>query len=241
MQDDEVPEFAEAREESRPGGEVDVGFVEDDHAVEFAEQPFDAGRREGVARGVVRGAEPQQTGALVGGRQQGVGRKREVRAERDLAHLDVVDVGGDAVHAVGRGDRNGVVDARTAEDAVAEVDGLVAAVADEDLFFAHAFQRGDLLFEELLMRVGVAVDTVVVGVFVGVEPRRDLSAGKLVAGRGVGFQRPDVGAHQFFERSHSTPPFMRTRTAAACAPRPSASAMAMTVGERAASPLRESS
>ena len=229
MQDDEVPEFAEAREESRPGGEVDVGFVEDDHAVEFAEQPFDAGRREGVARGVVRGAEPQQTGALVGG------------AERDLAHLDVVDVGGDAVHAVGRGDRNGVVDARTAEDAVAEVDGLVAAVADEDLLFAHAFQRGDLLFEELLMRVGVAVDTVVVGVFVGVEPRRDLSAGKLVAGRGVGFQRPDVGAHQFFERSHSTPPFMRTRTAAACAPRPSASAMAMTVGERAASPLRESS
>ena len=183
----------------------------------------------------------EQTGALVGGRQQGVGRKREVRAERDLAHLDVVDVGGDAVHAVGRGDRNGVVDARTAEDAVAEVDGLVAAVADEDLFFAHAFQRGDLLFEKLLMRVGVAVDTVVVGVFVGVEPRRDLSAGKLVAGRGVGFQRPDVGAHQFFERSHSTPPFMRTRTAAACAPRPSASAMAMTVGERVASPLRESS
>ena len=162
-------------------------------------------------------------------------------ASRASAHLDVVDVGGDAVHAVGRGDRNGVVDARTAEDAVAEVDGLVAAVADEDLFFAHAFQRGDLLFEKLLMRVGVAVDTVVVGVFVGVEPRRDLSAGKLVAGRGVGFQRPDVGAHQFFERSHSTPPFMRTRTAAACAPRPSASAMAMTVGERAASPLRESS
>ena len=59
------------------------------------------------------------------------------------------------------------------------------------------------------MRVGVAVDTVVVGVFVGVEPRRDLSAGKLVAGRGVGFQRPDVGAAPVLrERSHSTPPFM---------------------------------
>ena len=241
MQDDQVGKFVEPCEEARHIGEVDIGFVEQDHAVEPAEKPLDFGLGEGVARRVVRGAEPQQFGALVGCGEQFVDREREVFAERDFAHLDIVDIGRDAVHAVGRGDRDGIVDTGAAEDAVGEVDGLVAAVTDEDLCFAHAFQGGDFLFEDLLVRVGVAVDAIVVGVFVGVEPGRNFPAGIFVAGRGVGFQRPDVGANEFVERSHNTPPFMRTRTAAACAPRPSASAMAMIVGERSASPSRESS
>ena len=160
---------------------------------------------------------------------------------RAYSSLDVVDVGGDAVHAVGRGDRDGVVDAGAAEDAVGEVDGLVAAVADEDLLPAHSFQGGDALFQILLVRVGVAVDPVLVGVFVGVEPCRYLPAGIFVAGRGVGFQRPDVGAHQLFEGFHGRCFFRRMRTAAACAPSPSASAMAMIAGERAESPSRVSS
>ena len=81
MQDDEVLELVEPREESRSGGEVDVGFVEHDHAVETADEPFDVGRREGVARGVVRRTEPQQFGAFVGRGQQRFDRERELLAE----------------------------------------------------------------------------------------------------------------------------------------------------------------
>ena len=146
MQDDEVFEFVEPCEKSRLGGEVDVGFVEHDHAVETADEPFDVGRREGVARRVVRGAEPQQFGPFVGRGEQGVNRESVLLAERHFAHLDVVDVGGDAVHAVGRGDRDGVVDAGAAEDAVGEVDGLVAAVA-ERLSFDIAGQVAQLRAE----------------------------------------------------------------------------------------------
>ena len=141
---------------------------------------------------------------FVGCRQQRVGRQREVGAQRHLAHLHVVRVGRHAVHAVGRGNRNRVVPARTAEDPVGQVDRLVAAVAEENPALAHPLQRGDPPLQLPLVRIRVAVQPVVVGVFVGVEPRRDLPAGVLVARRGVGFQGPDVRPDQLFKGFHGS-------------------------------------
>ena len=241
MQHDQVREFVEPRQESGPVGEIDVGFVEDDHAVEAAQQPFDLRRRKGVARGVVGRAEPQQFAPFVRRREQPFDRQREVVAERHFAQFNVVDGRRDAVHAVGRCDRDRVVDARPAEDAVGQIDRLVAAAADEDTVGGDALACGEHFPQPLLARIGIAVDAVVVGTFVGVEPHVDALAAVLVACGGVGGERADVGADEFCERSHRTPPSSRMRTASACASSPSARAMATTVGASARSPSHVSS
>ena len=115
--------------------------------------------------------------------------------EQHGAILHVVDVGTHLVHAVGGLDGHHVVDAGLAEAAVGQVDGLVAAVAQEDALGGHALHLGYLCLQLQLQRVGIAVQRCVVGVLVGIEKHVGLVAGIFVACTAVGCQRPDVRSY----------------------------------------------
>ena len=75
------------------------------------------------------------------------------------------------------------------KDLLEKVEPLVeyiAAAADEDTVGGDALACGEHFPQPLLARIGIAVDAVVVGTFVGVEPHVDALAAVLVACGGVG-------------------------------------------------------
>ena len=176
-----------------------------------------------LPRGVVGRAEPQQFGSVRPPPRAAVRPAARSRSPSGTSRSSTsLTAAATRYIAVGRCDRDCVVDARPAEDAVGQIDRLVAAVADEDTVGGDALACGEQFPQPLLARIGIAVDAVVVGTFVGVEPHVDALAAVLVACGGVGGERADVGADEFCERSHRTPPSSRMRTASACASSPSA-------------------
>ena len=192
MQYDQVRKFAEAREKARLCGEVDVRFVEHHDSCEFADDPFDGRRGEAVGCRVVRGTEPQQAGVGIRCGEQLVRVERKILLELYFADLHVVDFGGHFVHAVSRGDGYGVVHFRFAEYPVNQIYRFVRAVAHEDAFHRDALDLRKACLERLLARVGVAVDSVVVRIFVGVEGYAQLGALVIVARGGVGREVADI-------------------------------------------------
>jgi hypothetical protein len=62
--------------------------------------------------------------------------------EQHLAVFHIVCVGCHLIHAIGRFYRHHVIDLRLAESAVYEVDGLIAAVAEEYLFGTNLLLTG---------------------------------------------------------------------------------------------------
>ena len=74
----------------------------------------------------------------VGGGEEFVGIEKEafVKAHRTIFHI--VDVGTYAVHAVSGFDSHHIIYLRFGEATVHEVDGLVAAVAEEDVLCRYA-------------------------------------------------------------------------------------------------------
>ena len=116
----------------------------------------------------------------------------EIFFERNLSELHVVDVGAYAVHTVARRNRDGIVYPRLAEHAVAQVYGLVAAVADEKIFRPDALQGRDLLTDLFLPgRRRIAVHAVLIRVLVGIQEDTQSSLVFVPRGR-IGFQSGDV-------------------------------------------------
>ena len=191
--------------------------------------------REAVARRVVRRADKQQPGIRVRRGEQFVRIEREPGFERDFAHFDVVDGGGHFVHAVGRGDRDGVVPSRFTENAEHQVDRFVRAVADEDPLRCDALDFGDAPFERLLVRVGVAVVSVFVGAFVGVEVDAQFAL-VLVPCGGIGGEAADIVSEEcaYVHVRHRV--FSRTDTALRWASSPSAAAIVSITGPMARRP-----
>lgn len=118
--------------------------------------------------------------------------ERKILLELYFADLHVVDFGGHFVHAVSRGDGYGVVHFRFAEYPVNQIYRFVRAVAHEDAFHRDALDLRKACLERLLARVGVAVDSVVVRIFVGVEGYAQLGALVIVARGGVGREVADI-------------------------------------------------
>ena len=187
--------FVEDGEQAGLFGKVDVGFIDDDHSVPPVQQLFHLRYGKTVARGVVGRTEEEQLAVFVGLCQQTLRREGEVVVQLHFAQRHIVDVGRHAVHAVAGTDGDGVVHARDAEDAEAEVDGLVAAVADEDTVRADALESGDARLQGFLTGVGIAVVAIVEGIFVGVEENADVSFIFIACG-GVGGQRGDVRTNE---------------------------------------------
>ncbi len=190
--------------EHRPAGrEVYVGLVHHQNAVEAVGQRLKIVGVEGVACGIVGRAYPYQPGVGVGGRKERIGVEREIVGKHHFAILHVVDSCRHAIHSVARRNGYGVVYARAAEYAVGQVDGLVASGAPHEYArFVHALKPGYGLFEFLLMRIGIAVDAVGVGRFVGVEPHRYVASVEFVACGGIRFEGEYVGSYESERISH---------------------------------------
>ncbi len=198
LQDDEVGILVKQRHDRRHGREVDVSLVDHDNPVlAEREQLLYLLFRESVARGVVGRTEPKHLGVGVHPGFESLDVESEsVRVQRHGTELHVVDFGADLIHAVSRHGSHDIVHPRTAENPVHEVDGLVRTVAQENLFLGHALDGGKLLLDLPLTRVRIAVETIVVGVFVGVDTHACLAA-ELVARAAVGSECLNVRPHQF--------------------------------------------
>ena len=183
-------------------GEVAVGLVDDDDTLEARQHINNLLTVNGIARGVVGAAYPDDLGVLIAGSQQLVGLYLELLVEQHGTILNIVDVGTYTIHAVGRLYGHHIVDARTAEDAVRQVDGLVATVAQEGVVGGDALHSLNLLLQFCLKRVGIAVQRVSVGILVSIEKHMSRVTGILVAGTTIGSKAPDVGAGEVFERLH---------------------------------------
>ena len=176
--------------------EVAVGLVDDDDTLELVDDLQHLLAVDGVARGVVGRAYPDELRVVVGSSQQLLGRNLELFVEQHRTVLHVVDVGTDLVHTVGGLDGNDIVAAGLTEDAVGQVDGLVATVAEEDVLLANALHLSQGCLQLELQGVGVAVVRLVVWVLVGIEEYTCLTAGILVTGRAIGCERPDIWTNQ---------------------------------------------
>ena len=122
----------------------------------------------------------------VGGGEEFVGIEQETFVEAHRSILHIVDVGTYAIHAVGGFDSHYIVNLRFGEAAIHEVDGLVAAVAEEDVLSRYALHLRQFVLEGKLEWVGVAVVGIVIGVLVGIEIHTCVPAAELVAGAAVG-------------------------------------------------------
>lgn len=154
LQDNQVRELVELLQKRRLVGEIRIRLVHDDQSFELSEQGQNLFPAQVVARRVVGRAEENQFGVLVGSRQQVGSLELEIRVELHLAVLHVVDIGTDLIHAVGRLDGHHVVDARTAERPERKVDGLVAAVAQEDMLGRYLLDTPDQSLQFPLQRSG---------------------------------------------------------------------------------------
>ena len=81
----------------------------------------------------------------------------------------VIDVGTYLVHAVGGFDGHHIVNLRTGETAIDQVDGLVAAIAKENLLWLYPLVLGYQFFHIPLQGVGVAVVGLVVWILIGIQ------------------------------------------------------------------------
>ena len=150
-------------------GEVDVRLVDDDDALELVDDLQYLVAVERVARRVVGRAYPYQLRVAVACCQQAVGVELVVVVKENLTILDVVDVGAHLIHAVCGFYGYDIVAPWLAEDAVGQVNGLVAAVAQEDVFGRHALDLGEHLLQLALQGVGITVIRCVIRVLVGIE------------------------------------------------------------------------
>ena len=96
----------------------------------------------------------------VAGREHGldVERVTALAQQRHLAHRRALDARGHGVHAEGRWADDDVVDARAAEAAHHQIDGLVTAAARQQLRDIDAVKCGQPRRQLVRMRLGIAIE-----------------------------------------------------------------------------------
>jgi len=173
LHDDEViPLGNPLGEAGALGREVDVSLVDDDDAVPggVLEDGLDLGPGDQRAGGVAGGADVDELDGGVGGEGGGDGGDVEGEfgggGQRHLDEADVVDLRGDAVHAVGGGADEDLIAGGDAETAQQGVDGLVAPDAHKQVCRADGLgsvgvgvaEGAEEGLQVVLVRVGVAVE-----------------------------------------------------------------------------------
>mmetsp|Transcript_2075 Transcript_2075/g.5490 ORF Transcript_2075/g.5490 Transcript_2075/m.5490 type:complete len:375 (+) Transcript_2075:1762-2886(+) len=199
-------------------GEVDVGLVDDDQTgvlVRVGGDLFDVGQRDRLAGRITGTADKQQLRLFGHCFHHLRDIQIELRRQRRRYDGDVVDLGADLVHPVGRRRGQDVVPVSGATTGRAEnphqqVDGLVGSDPDEDVgrFEVVPAFPAEQLLQIGLVGIGIPLEGVGVvvgvqglgrqggrteGVFVGVQQD---AVGVVVAGATVGLQLEDVRASQ---------------------------------------------
>jgi hypothetical protein len=129
---------------------------------------------------------------FVAGLKDSISMQLEVSVQENLTTLDVVDVSAHLVHAVGRDYAYHVVATGFAEDAVGQVDGLVAAVAQKDVLGRNTFYALQEFLDITLQWVGIAVVGGIIRILVSIEEYVSLFARVFVTGTAIRSQTPYI-------------------------------------------------
>ncbi len=215
---------------------------------------FDLGQRDRRPAGIAGRTQEHQLGHLAQRclhHRIDVGdQPSRVFAQRHFDDARILQPRAHRIHAeYRRGDHDRVA-ARLAQRPQQQVDGLVAAAAEQHLLRRAGVQRRQRRTQRRRLRIriaaiaGVAVGGIGPGRFVGVEP--DLAAQRAAARRGIAGevaqvvtdQRQHRARRRCFERRAHAALSIRSATALACASRPSARAMVTAQAPIAAMPAR---
>ncbi|CRR24236.1 hypothetical protein PAERUG_E15_London_28_01_14_08446 [Pseudomonas aeruginosa] len=199
------------------------------HPLDFVQGDVTAGR-------VRRGAQEHQLGTLRLGR---IDHRIQIGAQAILAvhqrHFNqcgTLQARADGVHAEHRRRDQHAIATRHAQRAYQQINGLVAAAADQQLLRRHAVQRRQAFAQRQRLRLRIApaaasrIGRIGPGRLVGVQP--DLALHRRTACRAVAGERLQIRAYQrqhiLDSRAHAATS-MRNATARSWASRPSALAM----------------
>ncbi|MCW0450759.1 hypothetical protein NB706_003593 [Xanthomonas sacchari] len=187
-------------------GKLAIGFVHHQHrtSLQALGGAIDVGQRDRRTAGVARRTQEHQLGHLA---QCGVHHRVHVGqqafggiAQRHLDHARVLQPRAHRVHAEHRrGDDDGVA-ARLAQGAQQQVDGLVAATAEQHLFRGAGVQLRQCGAQRRRLRVGIAaiagvtIGSVGPGRLVGIEP--DLALQRTAARGRIAGELAQVRADQ---------------------------------------------
>ena len=180
------------------GREIAISLIYNDNTIKETKHLYDSLAIDVIARRVVRAAEPYHLGILIADINDLLGRNLIVLIEQHRAILHVVHIGTHLIHSVGRRNRYHIVLARTTEHTVNQVDGLIRAIAQENLVFSYPLDLTHLLFQFHLQWVRVSVIRVIIGILVGIEEDAGISASEFRASATVRCQVPDVFSAQVF-------------------------------------------
>ena len=123
--------------------------------------------------------------------------------EQHRAILNIIDIGANLIHSVGRFDGNDIILARITETTIWQVNSLVASISKEDTILWHTLNLRQLSLQLQLQRIRIAVEGGVIGVLVGIEEYTCLSAGILVPGAAIRCQIPYILPAKLFKLNHN--------------------------------------
>ena len=178
------------------GSKINVSLIHHHNTAERIKHLADFCQRQQVAGGVVRAAQESHLGNVPAVFSKGGTIELIPGLQHELDVVHVVDISTNLVHAIGRMNSYHAVHPGGAERTENQVDGLVAAVAQEDALRRHALVGGNLLLQLPLQRVGVAVVRGVVRALVRIQEHVGSLAGILIAGGAVGFELQDIRANE---------------------------------------------
>ena len=114
-------------------GEVDIGFVDDRNAAESIQNPDNGIPIEKIPGWIVRRTQEYQSGIGPDSGQKIIGIEREIRRQRSIDDIDIVDGGGYRIHSVSRHSLDHTAIARRAEKSEYQIYGLVASVPEKNI------------------------------------------------------------------------------------------------------------
>ena len=169
LQDNQVGKLVQARQEGRFFGKIIVRLVHNHQAVETVEQLHNLIPVQVVAGRVVGRTEEHQLRMLVGSFQHLLSGKLEMLVQQDFTIGHIVNLCRHQIHAVGRLNGYDIVPARLAKGPKHQVDGLITAIAQEDMLGSYTLQLGQILLQLPLQRIGIPVVGCIIGVLIGIK------------------------------------------------------------------------
>ena len=197
LQNDQVGKFIQVRQERRFFRKIVVRFVHNDQAIESVQQFHDFIPVQVIAGRIIGCAEEHGFRMFIGCLQHLLGRELEVLVQQNFAVLHIIDFRSHQIHAIRRLNGHDIVHPWLAKCPKHQVDGFVAAVAQEDMFRSHSFQFGEIFLQLPLHGVGITVVWIIVWILVGIQENRCRYPLVFIACRRVRLQLPDVRACQF--------------------------------------------
>ena len=116
-----------------------------------------------------------------------------------LAIFDIVHIGTYFIHSIAGINGHCIINAWIAEDAINQVDGLIATIATEDAVFAHSLHFGYLLFQCLLQWIWITVDRSVIWILVGIKEYAGIHPTVFITCTRVWCQIPNVLPNKLFK------------------------------------------